>query len=110
MNKLKYKFEYIDILKYDRCKDIKYKTKEKSRTFMYNNHKFNLQGNQKTGYRISDNATGCLIGSKRFNNFKDVTYKEVTIILKWFFKTYLHSDEYKELLKDFKTCNIYKEA
>lgn len=109
MDKLKYKFEYIYILNYDRYKDIKYKTREKARTFIYNNHKFNLQGNKETGYKISDNATGCLVNSKHFYNFKDVTYNEITPILKYFFKTYLHSDEYKKLLNDFKTCTIYRE-
>lgn len=109
MDKLKYKFEYIDILNYDRCKDIKYKTREKARTFIYNNHKFNLQGNKKTGYRISDNATGCLVGGKWFYNFEDVTYKEIATILNYFFKTYLHSNEYKKLLSDFRTCTIYRE-
>lgn len=109
MDKLKYKFEYIEILNYDRDKDIKYKTRERARTFIYNNHKFNLQGNKETGYRISDNATGCLVGGKWFYNFKDVTYKEIATISKYFFRTYLHSDEYKKLLSDFRTCAIYRE-
>lgn len=59
----KFKKEKVYILKKNK-KGIGFvKQLVEARTFEYKGHKFNLQGNSRDGYSISDNATGMLVGA-----------------------------------------------
>ena len=66
---MKFKKENIYILKRINHETIKQLVP--ARTFEYKGHKFNLQGDSKSGYAISDNATGMLIGAY-FEKLKDI--------------------------------------
>lgn len=66
---MKFKKENIYILK--RINHETVKQLVSARTFEYKEHKFNLQGDSKNGYAISDNATGMLIGAY-FEKLKDI--------------------------------------
>lgn len=66
---MKFKKENVYILK--RINHETVKQLILARTFEYKEHKFNLQGDSKTGYSISDNATGMLIGAY-FEKLKDI--------------------------------------
>ena len=66
---MKFKKENIYILKRINHETIKQLVP--ARTFEYKGHKFNLQGDSKSGYAISDNATGMLIGAY-FEKLKNI--------------------------------------
>lgn len=66
---MKFKKENVYILK--RINHETVKQLIPARTFEYNGHKFNLQGNSKIGYAISDNKSGMLIGTY-FEKLKDI--------------------------------------
>ena len=76
----------------------------KARTFIYKNHKFNLQGNYEKGYFISDNATGVLFGVV-VNNLRDIHTEKVQNKLDYFLENILNTKTYNELLEEFKNCN-----
>lgn len=100
MEKVKFKKENVYIFK--NVNGVKSKKLIEARTFIYNNHKFNLQGNSKAGYFISDNASGVLLSSW-FNKFSEFYEKEY--ILKNFLEDWLNNNIYIELLEEFKNCN-----
>ena len=67
----KFKKEKVYILKKNK-EDVGFvKQLIKARTFEYKGHKFNLQGNSRDGYAVSDNATGMLIGAY-FDKLKEL--------------------------------------
>ena len=64
--KFKFKKEKVYILKKNKKGVGFVKQLTEVRTFEYKGHKFNLQGNSRDGYAVSDNATGMLIGAYFF--------------------------------------------
>lgn len=66
---MKFKKENVYILKRKNHETVKMLIP--ARTFEYKGHKFNLQGNSKIGYLISDNAAGMSIGAY-FEKLKDI--------------------------------------
>lgn len=106
MENMKFKKENVYIFK--NVNGVKSKKLIEARTFIYNNHKFNLQGNSKAGYFISDNATGVLI-TLWFEKFNEFYEQEKH--LKNFLENWLNNKIYFELLEEFKKCdNIEVEA
>ncbi len=79
---MKFKKENIYILK--RVDHETVKQLIPARTFEYKEHKFNVQGDSKNGYAISDNQTGMLIGIY-FDKLKDIEkfYDKFDIVVDW---------------------------
>ena len=104
MEKIKFKNENVYIF----VKVNKEKKKQliKARTFTYRNHKFNLQGDYNTGYSISDNATGVIIGIPIFN-LKDIHSEKVQNKLDYFIDNTIHSKIYEELVTEYEECTNY---
>ena len=101
---MKFKKENIYILKRINHETIKQLVP--ARTFEYKGHKFNLQGDSKSGYAISDNATGMLIGAY-FEKLKDI--EKYYYILDKFIDIVNKDGEntlYKDALKKFEKAKI----
>lgn len=101
---MKFKKENVYILKRKNHEIIKQLIP--ARTFEYKEHKFNLQGNSKIGYSISDNATGMLIGAY-FEKLKDI--EKYYYILDNFIDIINKNGEktiYKDALKEFEKARI----
>lgn len=106
---MKFKKEKAYILKKNK-KDIGFvKQLIEARTFEYKGHKFNLQGNSRDGYAVSDNATGMLIGAY-FSKLKEL--ENYLYILDNFIDI-VNADGkntlYKDALKDFEKAKIVEE-
>lgn len=107
MEKLKLKNENVYI--YKNIDGTKCKQLIKARTFIYKDYKFNLQGTFETGYFISDNATGVIIGIV-LNNLRDIHTQKVQEKLDYFLENILNTKTYNDLLKEFRNCeNIIME-
>ena len=104
---MKLKKENIYILK--RINHETVKQLVPARTFEYKEHKFNLQGDSKNGYSISDNATGMLIGAY-FEKLKDIE-KYYYILDKFIDITNIKGENtiYKDALKEFEKARIVEE-
>ena len=104
---MKFKKENIYILK--RINHETVRQLMPARTFEYKGHKFNLQGDSKNGYAISDNATGMLIGAY-FEKLKDI--EKYYYILDNFIDIVNKDGKntlYKDALKDFENAKIVEE-
>lgn len=102
---MKFKKENVYILKRKNHETIKQLIS--ARTFEYKGHKFNLQGDSKNGYSISDNRTGVLIGIY-FDKLKDIEkyYSKLDILIDWESKkTY----NYMHLIDTFEKARIEEE-
>ena len=102
---MKFKKENIYILK-----RINHETVRQlipARTFEYKGHKFNLQGDSKNGYSISDNRTGVLLGVY-FEKLKDIEKycSKLDILIDWENKK---SHNYMYLIDTFEKAKIVKE-
>lgn len=106
---MKLKKEKVYILKKNK-KDVGLvKQLIEARTFEYKGHKFNLQGNSRDGYAISDNATGMLIGAyfyklKELENRLDILDNFIDIV-----NTDGKNTLYKNALNDFEKAKIVEE-
>lgn len=106
---IKFKKEKVYILKKNK-KGIGFvKQLTEVRTFEYKGHKFNLQGNSRDGYAVSDNATGMLIGAyffklKELENYLYILDNFIGIVNKDGENTL-----YKDALKDFEKAKIVEE-
>ena len=101
---MKFKKENIYILK--RINHETVKQLIPARTFEYKGHKFNLQGDSKSDYAISDNATGMLIGVY-FEKLKNI--EKYYYILDNFIDIANADGEktvYKDALKEFEKARI----
>lgn len=106
---IKFKKEKVYILKKNKKGVGFVKQLIEARTFEYKGHKFNLQGNSRDGYAVSDNATGMLVGAyffklKELENYLYILDNFIGIVNK---------DEentlYKDALKDFEKAKIVEE-
>ena len=101
---MKFKKENIYILKIINHETVRQLIP--ARTFEYKGHKFNLQGDSKNGYAISDNATGMLIGAY-FEKLKDI--EKYYYILDNFIDIVNKDGKntlYKDALKEFEKAKI----
>lgn len=105
----KFKKEKVYILKKNK-KGIGFvKQLAEARTFEYKGHKFNLQGNSRDGYTVSDNATGMLIGVyfeklKELENYLYILDNFIDIV-----NTDGKNTLYKDAIKDFEKAKIVEE-
>lgn len=101
---MKFKKENVYILKRKNHETVKQLVP--ARTFEYKGHKFNLQGDSKTGYSISDNVTGMLIGAY-FEKLKDIE-KYYYILDKFIDITNIKGENtiYKDALKKIEKARI----
>lgn len=106
---IKFKKEKVYILKKNK-EDVGFvKQLIEARTFEYKGHKFNLQGNSRDGYAVSDNMTGMLIGAyffklKELENYLYILDKFIDIV-----NTDGKNTLYKDALKDFEKAKIVEE-
>lgn len=98
---MKMKKEEVLILKNENGKDIKEFVS--ARTFVYKEHKFNVQGIYKTGYCISDNETGMIIITyfDRLGNVERIFEK-----IKDNFSKVTTTKEYKQAVERFNKAKI----
>lgn len=105
----KFKKEKIYILKKNKKGVGFVKQPIKARTFEYKGHKFNLQGNSRDGYSISDNATGVFIGAY-FEKLKELeNYTYMLDILINMASENAKTTTYKDALKDFEKAEIIED-
>ena len=104
----KFKKEKVYILKKNKKGTGFVKQLAETRTFEYKGHKFNLQGDSRGGYAVSDNATGMLIGAY-FNKLKEL--ENYLYILDNFIDI-VNTDKkntlYKDALKDFEKAKYHE--
>lgn len=105
----KFKKEKVYILKKNKKGTGFVKQLAEARTFEYKRHKFNLQGNSRDGYAVSDNATGMLIGAyfdklKELENYLYILDNFIDIV-----NTDGKNTLYKDALKDFEKAKIVEE-
>lgn len=79
-----------------------YKKEIEARTFIYRDVKFNLQGDSKSGYLISDNRTGMLCGVTYFEKLKNLDCKKLDYFIENIMENYL----YKVAIKNFDNAII----
>lgn len=105
----KFKKEKVYILKKNK-EDVGFvKQLIEARTFEYKGHKFNLQGNSRDGYAVSDNATGMLIGAY-FDKLKELeNYLYMLDILINMASEDAKTTTYKDAIKDFEEAKIVEE-
>lgn len=105
----KFKKEKVYILKKNK-EDVGFvKQLIKARTFEYKGHKFNLQGNSRDGYAVSDNMTGMLIGAY-FDKLKELeNYLYMLDIVINMASEYAKTTTYKDAIKDFEKAKIVEE-
>lgn len=106
---IKFKKEKVYILKKNK-EDVGFvKQLIEARTFEYKGHKFNLQGNSRDGYAVSDNATGMLIGAY-FDKLKELeNYLYMLDILINMASEDAKTTTYKDAIKDFEEAKIVEE-
>ena len=105
----KFKKEKVYILKKNK-KDVGFvKQLIEARTFEYKGHKFNLQGNSRDGYAVSDNATGMLIGAYFFKLKELENYLYMLDIVINMASEYAKTTTYKDAIKDFEEAKIVEE-
>lgn len=105
----KFKKEKVYILKKNK-EDVGFvKQLIKARTFEYKGHKFNLQGNSRDGYAVSDNATGMLICAyfDKLKELENYLYK-LDIVINMA-SEYAKTTTYKDAIKDFEEAKIVEE-
>ena len=103
---MKLKKEKVYILKANKKDYGRIKQLIEARTFEYKGHKFNLQGNSRNGYAISDNATGMLIGAN-FEKLKELeNYTNVLDMIINMASEDAKTTTYKDALKDFAEAKI----
>lgn len=105
----KLKKEKVYILKKNKKGAGFVKQLAETRTFEYKGHKFNLQGNSRDGYAVSDNATGMLIGAyfdklKELENYLYILDNFIDIV-----NTDGRNSLYKDAIKDFEKAKIVEE-
>lgn len=105
----KFKKEKVYILKKNKKGTGFVKQLAETRTFDYKGHKFNLQGNSRDGYAVSDNATGMLIGAyfdklKELGNYLYILDNFIDIV-----NTDGKNALYKDAIKDFEKAKIVEE-
>lgn len=106
---MKLKKEKVYILKKNKEDVGLVKQLIEARTFEYKGHKFNLQGNSRDGYAVSDNATGMLIGAyffklKELENYLYILDKCIDIV-----NIDGKNTLYKDALKAFEKAKIVEE-
>lgn len=106
---IKFKKEKVYILKKNK-EDVGFvKQLIEARTFEYKGHKFNLQGNSRDGYAVSDNMTGMLIGAY-FDKLKELeNYLYMLDILINMASEDAKTTTYKDAIKDFEEAKIVEE-
>lgn len=106
----KFKKEKVYILKKNKKGTGFVKQLAETRTFEYKGHKFNLQGDSRDGYAVSDNATGMLIIGAYFDKLKEL---ENCLDILDDFIDIVNTDGkntlYKDILKDFENAKIVEE-
>lgn len=107
--KFKFKKEKVYILKKNKKGTGFVKQLAETRTFEYKGHKFNLQGDSRDGYAVSDNATGMLIGAyfdklKELENYLYILDNFIDIV-----NTDGKNALYKDAIKDFEKAKIVEE-
>lgn len=105
----KFKKEKVYILKKNKKGAGFVKQLAETRTFEYKGHKFNLQGDSRDGYAVSDNATGMLIGAyfdklKELENYLYILDNFIDIV-----NTDGKNALYKDAIKDFEKAKIVEE-
>lgn len=106
---IKFKKEKVYILKKNKEDVGLVKQLIEARTFEYKGHKFNLQGNSRDGYAVSDNATGMLIGAY-FDKLKELeNYLYMLDILINMASEDAKTTTYKDAIKDFEEAKIVEE-
>lgn len=105
----KFKKEKVYILKKNK-EDVGFvKQLIKARTFEYKGHKFNLQGNSRDGYAVSDNMTGMLICAY-FDKLKELeNYLYMLDIVINMASEDAKTTTYKDAIKDFEEAKIVEE-
>ena len=105
----KFKKEKVYILKKNK-EDVGFvKQLIEARTFEYKGHKFNLQGNSRDGYAVSDNMTGMLICAY-FDKLKELeNYLYMLDILINMASEDAKTTTYKDAIKDFEKAKIVEE-
>lgn len=105
----KFKKEKVYILKKNK-EDVGFvKQLIEARTFEYKGHKFNLQGNSRDGYAVSDNMTGILIVAY-FDKLKELeNYLYMLDIVINMASEYAKTTTYKDAIKDFEKAKIVEE-
>ena len=105
----KFKKEKVYILKKNK-EDVGFvKQLIKARTFEYKGHKFNLQGNSRDGYAVSDNMTGMLICAY-FDKLKELeNYLYMLDIVINMASEDAKTTTYKDAIKDFEKAKIVEE-
>ena len=105
----KFKKEKVYILKKNK-EDVGFvKQLIEARTFEYKGHKFNLQGNSRDGYAVSDNMTGILIVAY-FDKLKELeNYLYMLDIVINIEKKKKKTTTYKDAIKDFEKAKIVEE-
>lgn len=106
---IKFKKEKVYILKKNKKGVGFVKQLIEARTFEYKGHKFNLQGNSRDGYAVSDNATGMLIQAyfeklKELENYLYILDKFIDIV-----NADGKNTLYKDAIKDFEKAKIVEE-
>lgn len=105
----KFKKEKVYILKKNK-EDVGFvKQLIEARTFEYKGHKFNLQGNSRDGYAVSDNMTGILICAY-FDKLKELeNYLYMLDIVINMASEDAKTTTYKDAIKDFEKAKIVEE-
>ena len=105
----KFKKEKVYILKKNKKGTGFVKQLIEARTFEYKGHKFNLQGNSRDGYAVSDNMTGILIVAY-FDKLKELeNYLYMLDIVINMASEYEKTTTYKDAIKDFEKAKIVEE-
>ena len=105
----KFKKEKVYILKKNKKGVGFVKQLTEVRTFEYKGHKFNLQGNSRDGYAVSDNMTGMLICAY-FDKLKELkNYLYMLDILINMASEDAKTTTYKDAIKDFEEAKIVEE-